>query len=81
MTHIALGVAAFLLLFSGTVSSVVFFLTFISIDLELSLFALYEIFGILSMMYVFIAAFLSRHKINDIFEGLQQIYRASKSKS
>lgn len=79
LAHLALGVAMFLILVWSFVETVLFFLKFFSTDLELSLFALYQIFGLSSMLYVFIAAFLLRHKINEIFKILLNIYRACKS--
>lgn len=78
LAHIALGATAFLLLILGNVASVLFVLKFVSVDLKLSLFALYQIFAISSILYLMIAAFILRHKIHDIFAMLQEIYCESK---
>lgn len=59
--------------------SALFFIKFISTDLESCLFALFQIFGAANVVYMTIIAFFHRQKIRAIFEGLSNIYAASKN--
>lgn len=59
----------------GLISSVTYLWRFLSIDLQGSLFALYQTVGFFDILYAFIVMFISRHKIEAIFNNLEQIYR------
>lgn len=61
----------------GLISSANYLWRFLSIDLQGSLFALYQSAGFLSILYAFVVMFISRHKIDAIFDDLTQIYRDS----
>lgn len=54
-----------------------YFLKFLKIDLEESLFALYQIAVGLMMANAIIVIFLSRHKLVNIFKSLDEIYKIS----
>lgn len=58
--------------------SVTFFLRYISIDLEQSLYALFQVSGSFVMINAVVIILFSRHKIARVFKGLQSIYEASK---
>lgn len=59
-------------------ASSVFFTKFISIDIEASLAAIYPVNNSLSFIYVLVVAYLMRHKIDDIFDKLSNIYDTRK---
>lgn len=61
-------------LFCGFIASVVFFVKFVSIDLEKSLYTVFQIVGTLLILYSFIVLYLFRNEINAIFEHLTEIY-------
>lgn len=52
--------------------------TFLSTDLEASLFACFGIFGFFGVTYVMMSAFFLQEKINSIFEKLSRIYEMCK---
>lgn len=61
------------------VSSVAYFIKFISTDLEEALYALFQIVSSASMAYVMIVTPFLRHNIRTLFENLHEIYMESKS--
>lgn len=63
---------------TGLFSSIAFFLINISIDLEESLYALFQISAFLGLTYMCIVAFLLRYKITAFLGTLSQIYDARK---
>lgn len=64
--------------FCATISSVVFFLKNLSIDLEASLYALIQIFGMIGAVYTTIVTYLLRNQIYELFGKLSSIYDNSK---
>lgn len=56
------------------VASIVFFIKFVSIDLEESLYAIFQIGASIVAVYIAIVAYFLQHKINGIFKGLTAIY-------
>lgn len=58
-------------------SSVAFFLKYVSVDLEQSLYAVFQITAYGSMTYLIIVSFLLRSKIPLVFDDLAKIYEAS----
>lgn len=64
---------------TGLTSSTVFFLRYVLTDLEGSLYALFQIGGQLGMTNVAVVTFLSRYKLQAMFENLKDIYDARKS--
>lgn len=71
-----------MLLISGILSSLtsssVFFWKFVSIDLEVSLYALIQVMGQLNMFNIVVVTLLSRHKIQAMFSNLDNIFNAIK---
>lgn len=63
----------------GFLSSAVFFLNYVSVDLEISLYALFTVFGFLISIYADVFVFFSRHKIYNVFTKLSDIYETSKN--
>lgn len=74
-----LGLITFTSTLSDMLASVAFMLKFISIDMEESLYALFQIFGFGSITYAIIVTFFQRHRMRDLFRGLSKIYSASKT--
>lgn len=64
----------------GLLASAAFFLKYVSIDLEVSLYGLFTVFGFAIAMYAALVVFVYRHKICNIFEKLSKIYDESKKK-
>lgn len=62
---------------TGLTSSTIFFVRYISVDLEGSLYALFQIAGQLNMTNAIIITFAFRHRLTTMFENLAKIYTAS----
>lgn len=75
-----LALVSFALVFSFLVSSIVFFLKNVSIDLENGLYALVQIACSFDSVYMFAVVFISRKKINRFLQTLVTIYEESKLK-
>lgn len=65
----------------GLIASIAFFMKFISIDLEGSIYASYQITGILPLLLAMLISFVLRSNIIDIFEKLTKIYNDRKINS
>lgn len=76
--YVAFTSMIFIANISALAATTTFFINFISIDLEVSLMALIGIVGFFAIAYIMIVALLFRHKINALFDGLAEIYKASK---
>lgn len=61
------------------ITSVAFFLKFLSVDMEECLFTLFQIFGYLGVTYATVAIFLQRNSISKIFQQLANIYKERKT--
>lgn len=70
--------AIILIAFSALIASLVFFLKRVSYDLNESLYALFQIIGMSSVLYMFMVMLFLRHKMHTIFEILADIYEACK---
>lgn len=77
-TYAFLTIAFSLLNVIGLIASAAFCRKFISIDLEMALYAVFTVFGFGSGMYGVLFVFFSRHGISDLFEKLSKICDASK---
>lgn len=77
MLLFASGSSVFLSILCTATSSLAFVLNFIFIDLEESLWALFQFCGLTNMLYVMIISFSFRYKIKGIFDTLSTIYDAS----
>lgn len=60
------------------VVSVVYFMQFVSTDLEGCLYALYQIGAFSALIYMTMTAFYLRHEISALFESLSEIYHMCK---
>lgn len=56
--------------------SLAYFLKFMSVDLEQSLFAVVQMLGEVNMAYISIITYLLRHRITATYESLAKIYKA-----
>lgn len=63
----------------GFLSSAVFFIKYVSVDLESSLYALFTVFGFLISIYADLFVFFSRHTFYNVFTKLSDIYETSKN--
>lgn len=57
---------------------VVFFLEYIRIDLEESLYAFFQINAVCGVVYMMIAGIFLRYKVKDMLDNLTSLYKASK---
>lgn len=73
--HILFCIGIVLVLLGCLISSFVHFTTFLSTDLEKSLYSLLQIASTASMLYVLVVGFLLRHKITAILQHLPEIYK------
>ncbi|XP_055309901.1 odorant receptor 47a-like [Sitodiplosis mosellana] len=71
---IALSFAVGGMIFAQLVASATFFLKFHSTDLESSLYAVYQIFAWMPILYIFAIALLSRRKITAVLAEMTNIY-------
>lgn len=78
LTYILITVFVFFGNLSGFITSVAYFLKFVSNDFESSLHALLQICAFIGATYGLVVGLLSRYKFRDIFTRLTQIYDASK---
>lgn len=58
--------------------SVAFLVKYLSIDLEESLYAVFQIFAAILMIYTFIVGFFSKNQINVIFKSLAELHSECK---
>lgn len=73
--HIIFCACVFLGNICATISSTIYFLKFLSIDLGSSLYALFQITSTGSGAYGIILLLVIRHKITTNFENLSKIYK------
>lgn len=62
---------------SVLISSIVFFVTYVSTDFELSLYAVFQMAAYTSSTYLMLLAYTLRNQITSVFDGLARIYEAS----
>lgn len=77
LAHALFGFTVFATVASMTMGSMIFFARFASVDLEQSLYALFQISAFLGLSYVLIVAYLLRNEVTDIVKSLDDIYDAS----
>lgn len=80
LTCIVFSIGVILTIFSGLIGSVIFFLKFVSTDLEESLYALFQIAAIFSTSNAIVVAVQMRHRIPTMFKNLTTIYEKCKLK-
>lgn len=64
---------------TGLTSSAIFFVRFVSTDLEASLYALFQISGQLGMTNAEVVTFFYRHKFHEMFKSLENIHNKCKN--
>lgn len=74
LAHISFTVLIFMSNIILIPTSIAYLLNFISVDLEQSLYALFQLSGMCGITYMMIVAFILRHEINDLFGTLTDIY-------
>lgn len=74
LAYIIVSLIVFIVNVCGLAASVAFFMKFVSTDLEESIYALFQITGILPQIASMLVAFALRQKIFVIFEKLTTIY-------
>lgn len=79
MANIAFTILLLLFFVTGFTTSIIFFLKFVSIDLEEALYALFQIAGTTDGLYIMTVGYLTRRKINRALESLTKIYHACTS--
>lgn len=65
--------------FLGLIASVAFMVKYLSTNLEDCLYALFQVSGDASALYMILIAFILRRQIAALFDQLSEIYCASKS--
>lgn len=78
VSYIIFSVILFILNVNGLMASAAYLLKFVSTDLESALYALFQTDALTATGYMNIVLLLSRHGFLDIFNGLNQIFVASK---
>lgn len=76
--HILTTFIAFSIVLTSLSASVTFFLRYVRIDLEESLYALFQIASFSGLSYIIMFAFVMRNRTNVIFDKLTQIYNECK---
>lgn len=76
--HVSFSVFVSVFLSWGDLSSMMFFIKFAAIDLEESLYALFQVAGLSGMAYLIFVVPFSRRAISATFDSLSKIYDASK---
>lgn len=72
------GLSVFAIITSHAITSLLFFVEYISIDLEESLYALFQFVAFLGLVYVIVVVFSLRNRITTILTNLTEIYAESK---
>lgn len=78
--HIAFTGALFVVVIGCIIASTIFFMEYVSTDLEDALNAMFPIAAVSGLIYMIIAAIILRSRIKSIFVGLERIYEASKKR-
>lgn len=79
LTHLLIAASMVFAIISALIPSVAFFVKFVSIDLEVSLYALFQLLGLLNVFYVMTAVYLSRRKFTAFFKSLSIIHETRKN--
>lgn len=78
MAYIFFSFVVFSGILSSLIASVAYFMKFVSIDLEVALYAVSQIAAAASVLYAIAMTYLSRRGITAIFQKLNEIYDQSK---
>lgn len=79
--YIAITFLVIILILSGIFTSFTYLWKYISVDLDSSLYALFQVAGYSSAFYSTVVTAYMRHEIVAIFEKLSNIYKTSKTAS
>lgn len=72
------SITAGLILIFALIFNTSFVIKYAKTDLASALHALYQVASETSVLYTFVAAYISRHRIVDVFNKYQQIFDSSK---
>lgn len=78
MMYVIFTLGALIIISTGMLLSVAFFVKFVSIDLGTALYVFGQIVASGCLLYMFAAMFLSRSKTKYVFDALAGIHRTSK---
>lgn len=78
LIYIVFSVSILTISICGFTSSLIFIVKYFSTNLEDCLYALFQVSGNISNLYMVLIAFILRHRIAALFERLWEIYDASK---
>lgn len=78
LAQIAFTFTVFAMVMGYFIASAKFIIEYVRIDVELALYAMFQMAASIGDLYLIITAIILRHRIRDIFEGLKNIYKASK---
>ena len=78
MAHIAFTLAVCVVVIEDLVGSAKFVNEYVRVDVEISLYAVFQMVAAIGLLYMIITSIILRYRIRDIFEGLKNIYKASK---
>lgn len=79
MAHIAFTILIFAIIILSYIPAIIFFVKFMSIDLEGALNALFQVSAFTGILYAMIVVYIRRQQINRIFRSLSKIYDASEN--
>lgn len=79
--HIGITSLCLINLTISLISSIVYAVKFVSVDLEKSLYALFQIVACQISVYYVIVGYFSRHQIHTIFTELEKLYCKCKSRN
>lgn len=77
LAYIIFSLIVFSGILSSLIASVAYFMKFVSIDLEVALYAVSQIAAAASVLYAIVMTYFSRHGIASIFHKLSEIYDKS----
>lgn len=80
LIYIAFSVIGLISSIIGVVSSAVYTIEFLSIDLENSLYAVFQFAAASGTFYTAIVAFIYRRRVHGIFTALEKLYRKCEKK-
>lgn len=78
LTHAIFTVTVFMVIIFAISISVAFFYKFVSIDLESSLYTIFQISSMSSVGYLIVFLYISRQRITKVLDDLTKIYDESK---
>ena len=79
VAHIAFTLAVCVVVIEDLVGSAKFVNEYVRIDLEITLYAMFQMTAVIGLLYMIISSIVLRHRFRNIFESLKIIYKASKS--